>query len=253
MHKISGYILTKDSEKYLALVLKQLSLVADEIIVVDSGSTDNTINLVENAENTRLIYRPFDNFVMQRNFAAEQCSNDWVLFVDSDEILSDTAVETINQLKKNGFVQEAYSIQRTWIVLGKPIKCVLPIVSPDYPTRLFNKKINSFKENSNLVHETLSGYSSKGIIQGEIMHYTFVTPEELSRKLELYSELAARDLIANKRSINYFKYIFSPIASFIKYYFMKGGYRDGRIGLVLGKYAYDYVRLKYKKALILIK
>lgn len=252
MHKLSAYVLTKNSEKYLTLVLQQLSKAADEIVVIDSGSKDNTQNIVRTL-NIHFIQHEFEDFVTQRNFAAQQCAYDWVLFVDSDEILSDRAIEHICYLKQHGFKHDAYTIQRNWFILGRPVKCMLPVVSPDYPIRLFYKKTTCFQATSNIVHESPTGFTSKGIIQGEITHYTFNSKSELYNKLKLYTDLAAYDLISQHRTVNYFKYFLSPSVAFIKYYFLKKGYYSGRVGLIIGIYAYNYTKSKYKKALILRK
>ncbi|MCG8477235.1 MAG: hypothetical protein MI784_17350 [Cytophagales bacterium] len=103
------------------------------------------------------------------------------------------------------------------------------------------------------MHESLSGYHSLGKIKGDLKHFTFETKEELKRKVQFYTDIAAQDLILKRKKINLFKIIFSPIAAFIKWYFIKKGYKDGFTGLLLGKYAHDYTRLKYVKGKQLLK
>ena len=249
MQKLSAYVLTKNSSKYLATVLSKLSQIADELVIVDSGSSDDTANIVDKFPKARFIYRALDDFKSQRNFAAASCTYDWLLFVDADEILSDESLDAINQLKKDGFQFEAYAIKRNWFVLGQPVNSIYPVVSPDFPVRLFNKHTTSFKESSFLVHETPTGYLSKGVIPGCINHYTFETKAEIKQKLSYYTDLAAQDLHYRQRPLNYFKCLFSPFGAFIKYYFFKGGYRDGYVGIIAAKYAFNYTSLKYRKAL----
>lgn len=246
---LSAYVLTKNSEKHLALVLERLERVADEIIILDSGSIDKTSEIVKNFSKAQFIFRSFNDFTSQRNFAAAMCRHPWVLFVDSDEVLDEEAVVAINELKLNGFGHDAYRIRRDWVVLGKSIHALYPIISPDYPIRLFNKNITSFQSGSRRVHETPRGYKDCGVIPGKLSHFTFASTREISHKLQHYTDLASRDIFEKKRSITYSKFLFSPIGAWIKYYFIKGGYRDGRVGLVLAKYAYDYVKMKYAKAL----
>jgi hypothetical protein len=135
---------------------------------------------------------------------------------------------------------------RFWNVLGKKVRTIYPTISPDYPIRLYNKKTTSFNS-SQLVHETLEGFKNLGTINGSLTHFTFETKDEIKRKLELYTDIAARELIIKGKRINFFKILVNPLAAFIKYYFFKHGYKDGATGIVLGKYAFDYTRMKYLK------
>lgn len=247
MEFISSYVLTKNSQKYLAEILDKLTLVADEIFIIDSGSQDTTQELAMSYSKVKFLFHSFENFKQQRIFAEEQCSYDNILFVDSDEIPDEQMVDSLLNLKENGIDKDAYRIKRVWQVLGKNVSTIYPVKSPDFPIRLYKKGKVSFK-NSNLVHEDLSGFSTVGVIKGSLRHKTFHTKEELFNKLELYTSIAANDLIRRKKTIGLYKVVLSPIAAFIKWYIFKQGYKDGRIGLLLGKYAYLYTLKKYIKA-----
>lgn len=253
MEKLSAYILTKNSERYLDEIIQMIYAVVEEILIIDSYSTDNTENIVKKYDKTHFIVHPFQNFKDQRNFAAKMCSHHYVLFLDSDEIPDDEFVKSLQTLKEEGFTHDAYAVRRQWMVLGKYVRCIYPITSPDYPIRLFNKEMVGFNDSSNGVHETPEGWKSKGLIKGSILHKTFHSKKELYDKLAFYTQIAAQDLIVNKRTINYSKAIFSPIAAFVKWYFLKKGYKDGMIGFILGKYAYLYTRKKYAKAIKYIR
>ena len=239
MNKISTYILTKNSEKYLAKIIDKLIQISDEILIIDSGSSDKTESIAKSYGKTKFYYNEFKNFKDQRLFAEKSCSNDMILFLDSDEIPNSEFIECVKKIKENGFEYDAYSVTRVWNVLGKNVHSIYPVVSPDYPVRLYNRNKVSFR-NSNLVHESLSGFDRLGSIGGTIYHYTFETKDELYRKLELYTDIAARDLILRNKKIKFYKIIFNPIAAFIKWYFFKKGYKDGQTGFILGKYAYLY-------------
>ena len=184
---------------------------------------------------------------MQRLFAEKICTYEMVLFLDADEIPDNQFIKEIEKLKQNGFKNDAYKVTRLWNVLGKEVRCIYPITSPDHPIRMYNKKVGSFSH-SQLVHEAPTGFSNVGEIKGLVNHFTFETLEELDRKLQLYTHIAAEDLILKKKKINFFTLILNPIIAFVKWYIFKQGFRDGKVGLILGKYAYNYTILKYKKA-----
>jgi glycosyltransferase involved in cell wall biosynthesis len=251
MNQISSYILTKNSEKYLSGILDELVKISDEIFIVDSGSVDKTEGIAKSYENIKFYYNEFENFKDQRIFAEKLCSYDMILFVDSDEFPDYEFIQSVEQIKKNGFVHDAYKVTRYWNVLGKNVHAIYPITSPDHPIRLYNRNTTTLNY-SQLVHETPTGFTSLGTINGSLTHFTFETQNEIKRKLKLYTNIAARELIIKRKRINLFKIIFSPIAAFIKWYFIKQGYKDGITGIILGKYAFEYTLLKYLKGKYLL-
>lgn len=248
MDNLSSYILTYNSEKYLEKILCQLEKVSDEIIILDSGSSDKTKEISIQNSKVKFHTKIFDDFKSQRNYAASLCTNDMIYFLDSDEIPDNEFIENVLRLKKEGFKSQAYKIYREWYVLNKKINSLYPITSPDFPIRIFDKTVVSFAKGSNLVHETLEGYDDFDYISGKILHYTFHNKEELYEKLDRYTTLASRDLLNKHRNLSLIKVTFSPIAAFLKWYFVKNGYKDGKVGFILGKYAYDYTKQKYIKA-----
>lgn len=247
MTSLSLYILTRDSQKYLRQILEASKSIADEIVIIDSGSFDDTFQIASEFK-CRIFFRTLDNFRAQRQFAISKCKHDWVLSFDSDEIPSPELIQEIQQLKTNGFKHDAYSIKRKWNVLGKEVHVVYPIVSPDYPIRLFNKKIVVYDERSTRAHETPHGYNTLGQIESPLFHYTFETRRVLEEKLKQYSSIASEDLLEQKRPLHIGKLLFSPLAAWFKWFIVKGGYKDGSTGLVLASYAMRYTYLKYKKA-----
>ena len=250
MQKLSAYILCHNSEKYLYQILEKLQIVADEILVIDSGSSDKTKEIATDFEKVKFIFHPFSDFKSQRSFAAYCCKYDFVLFLDSDELLDDNFISCIQQLKESGFSADAYEAERHWNVLGKRVHVFYPIVSPDYPIRLYNKNIVNF-DNSSLVHETPGGYKTKGRLPGKIAHITFENKAVLEKKLQLYTDIAAEDLIRKNKKLSPFKAYASAFSAFTKWYILKKGFLDAYTGIQLGCYAYRYSLLKYKKAIIL--
>jgi glycosyltransferase involved in cell wall biosynthesis len=246
MHRISAFILTLNSEKYLGKIVTQLQKACDEIVVVDSDSADETRTIAESL-GCRFFFRPFDNFKNQRAFALEKCSYNLVLMIDSDEVPDNAFLDALNRLKASDGLLDAYRMKRVWFALGKKIHAVYPVVSPDYPVRLFDKRRSNFKD-SPIVHEEPSGYESIGVLEGAVRHYTFETQEEIAGKLERYASLSAETLLNKKKNLSVFQQLLSSAAAFIKWYFAKGGWRDGVTGMILAKYAFDYTFLKYRKA-----
>jgi len=246
VNKLSAFILTLNSEKYLEKIISQLQNACEEIVVVDSGSIDSTKAIAGKA-NVRLLSRVFDNFKNQRAYAVQQCTHDLVLMIDSDEIPDDELISALNELKRSNEILDAYRLKREWFVLGKKIHAVYPVVSPDFPVRVFDKHKSNF-DNSPVVHEEPSGYKTIGVLEGTLQHYTFETKKEIAEKLERYASLSSKTLLQKKKSLGRIQQMSSSIAAFIKWYFAKGGWRDGWTGVALGKYAFDYTFLKYEKA-----
>lgn len=250
MTLISCYVLTYNSEKYLKKVLKPLAKISDDIVILDSGSKDKTKAIAEEF-NCRFIYRAFDNFVDQRNFAAEQCKHDWILFVDSDEICDQKLIESLIKIKENDFIingkeQDALRFRRRWVLFGKEVHCFFPVSSPDYPFRAFRKSIVKFSGPK--VHEKPEGYSTYyDLPEGNLYHYSGESVEYIFHKLNRYTTLAAQDMEARGKKGSWFSTITHSLAAGIKWYVIKGGWKDGSVGILLGFYAFYYTFMKYLK------
>lgn len=243
--KLSFYMLVKNSEKYLDRILSRIASIADEIILLDSGSRDQTRAIAEKWQ-AQWHYRPFDNFKNQRTYALSLCKHQYVLFLDADEIPDDELINHIQILKKTGFAGSAYTLNRQWIVLGKAVHSIYPVESPDFPIRLINKNKVSFA-NSTLVHETYSGYDSLLTLQGKIGHFTFHSRAEIRHKLKFYTTMAAQDLANRGKKFNFYRLIFNPLIAWQKWYFTKQGWRDGKTGILLANYAFSYTFFKHWK------
>ena len=247
MEKLSAYVLTRNSEKYLSQVLTSMDRMADEIVVLDSGSSDRTEEITRQFAKARFIFSEFKNFRDQRICAANHCSHDMILFLDSDEIPDKLFEDSVVALKNEGFVCDVYTITRRWTVLGREVRAVYPVSTPDDPIRIYNKTKASFEASPEL-HEAPRGYKSVGRIGGTVTHITFETLAEIARKTQFYSDIAANDLLQQKRNIGLFASLFMPIALFFKWYILRKGYKDGRVGFRLARFAYDIARNKYAKA-----
>jgi hypothetical protein len=174
------------------------------------------------------------------------------MFFDSDEIASDALIDEVMALKVAGFSHDAYAVRRDWLVRGRVVHALMPAGCPDYPIRIYHRDKTDFTEHS--VHETPIGYESVGRIESPLVHHTFETNSELMRKLDLYTDLAAADLLDRGKWIGilWLKQWISPVGAFGKWYIRRGNWRDGRVGLILALYAFTYTHRKYRKAFLMI-
>lgn len=254
--QLSFYVLTFNSEKHIDTILQQVKKIVDEIIIVDSGSTDRTKEIALRYTDY-FFERKFDNYINQREYAIQKCSNEWLFFLDSDEIPSSELIESIEAIKRsqldNHSAIDAYQVPRYWYVMGKKVHSLYPVCSPDTPVRLFRKSKASYDESS-LVHETITGFSRvMNLTSGHIDHYTFETTQESVQKLEKYTTLAAIDARMRGKKGSKAAAISHALPAFFKWYFLKGAIFDGITGVHNGIYAYRYTYLKYIKLMRLGK
>lgn len=248
--KLSFYILTYNSEKYLGQILSKVAEIADEIIVLDSFSSDRTKEIA--LAYTKDFYtRPLDDFNAQRAYATSKCSNEWIFVLDSDEVPDNQLIESIRILKENDFNEkdcDGFRIKRNWYVLGKKVHAMYPTMTPDTPIRICKKSLISYGDRR--IHEdiVLNDVNKIGIVEeGFANHYTFETPEEYEVKLERYSDLSAIDNYDKGAYRHNSNAVVHGIGAFIKWYLFKGCYKDGWVGLRNGKYAYRYTYQKHIK------
>jgi len=245
---LSVYVLTYNSERYLDQILKAIRPVADDLLIVDSGSTDQTRAIAE-ANGARFVEKRFNNFREQRNFASDSCQFDHVLFLDSDEIPEAEFVEQIRQLKQAGFTYDAYRIRRHWYIMGRRVHCAYPVECPDYPVRLIDRRYVHFGNRSGLIHESPQGYRNEARLEGgAIHHYTFETRQELERKIQQYSQLSAREMLRKGREVNLLKQWLFPFLLWVRWYVLRKGWMDGQVGWTMGMYVVRHTYQKYSKA-----
>ncbi len=245
---LSVYVLTFNSEKYLDILLSSIRSIADEIVIVDSGSQDQTRSIADR-HGCHFVYRALDTFREQREFAMRTCQHQMVLMLDSDEIPDAEFVQHIIELKQTGFDCDAYQIKRNWFVMGQPVTCMYPVRSPDFTVRLVRQDRVTFISNEcSLVHEKVIGYQTLGDIRGAVSHYTFESRQEMTRKLHAYSALAARDLVELGIRPGLVHVLFHPPIAWVKWYIVRGGWRDGRLGWTIGQYVWSSVFRKFSGA-----
>lgn len=242
--QLSAFVLTRNSEKHLEKVLTPLKKCTDEIIVLDSGSTDAT-EKISRKMGVDFRYRKFDNFKNQRQYGLDICKHQYVLMIDSDEIIDQDFIDSVNELRREGFIYDLYKTRRKWYVMGKPVHAMYPVKSPDTVMRLVNTDKVSYHQ-SRLVHEQVSGFDNFSFTGGYIHHYTFETEEEYRKKVEFYGSFGAEDYLRQGIQPNFMRRQLFPLLLWAKWYFMMGCWKDGSLGWKNAAFVYRIIRLKYK-------
>jgi glycosyltransferase involved in cell wall biosynthesis len=231
--KLSVIIISKNEEKFITDAVKS-ALFADEVILLDSGSTDNTCQLAKDL-GAKVFYQKWLGFGPQKNKALEYASNDWVFVLDSDERITKELKEEILELLKAP-LSEGYFIARLNNFWGKNIKtCGL---YPDYSLRLFNKNAGKFNEVN--VHESVQLKSKPGYLKNHMIHLAYETIDEFIEKQNRYSSL-------NHKKKNILKAIINPYWTFFKLFIIKKGFLDGWNGFIISKLYAQYTFWKYIK------
>lgn len=233
MNKLSVVIITKNEEKFIAGAVES-AIFADEVLVVDSGSTDNTCNIAKGI-GARVVQQDWLGFGAQKNKAVELAKNDWVFVLDADErFTSELQSEVLITLKNP--IADGYMVARLNRFFGKNIKtCGL---YPDYSIRFFNK--NQGKFNNVLVHESVQIKGNTTKLKNHMIHLAYETVDEFIIKQNKYATL-------HHKKKNRLKALISPPWTFFKLYFIKLGFLDGWHGFVIAKLYAQYSFWKYIK------
>ena len=201
---------------------------ADEIIIVDSFSTDATVALASQHEKVKVVERKFNNFSEQKNYAISQATHDWVVFFDPDEeVTKAMADEVLKTLTTSKAI--AYFVKRELYFMGKRIK--YSGFQTDWVIRIFNKNHCSY--NGNLVHETLDANGATAKLKARLPHHTYKSFDDYTGKLHRYSALQARMLYDKGKKPNLFHFLFRPCYRFWHQYILRLGILVGKEGFIL--------------------
>ena len=244
MAKISACIISYNEEKKIEGCLKSLEGVVDEIIIVDSLSTDRTLEIAQKYTD-QIFDQKFLGHIEQKNLAITKASHDWILSLDCDEQLTDELKESILKVKNNLEDADAYKVaRRTFYVYRWLNHCWYP----DFKTRLFN--INSAHWAGINPHDHLK-VEGKNIVtlKGDLLHYSFNSISEHIRTLDNFTEIGAREIIRRNKPVS----IISPwthgLWTFIRLYFFKRGFLDGYAGLIVSALSGMHAFIKYIKVI----
>ena len=240
--KISATIITYNEERNLPRAIESLRC-ADEILVVDSGSTDRTVEIAEKL-GARVMDSPWPGYAKQKNLAAEHASHDWILSLDADESLSEALEGEIWRLKKQGPEFDAYTMPRMAQYLGRWIHH--SGWYPDRKVRLYNRQKARWQ--GEFVHESVRVDGRVGHFESNLLHFTCDSLSEHLKTLDRYTTLAAQEIAARKIRVPLHRLIFDPAWTFLKSYLFQRGFLDGFEGLTIAYMAAFYTFLKYSKA-----
>jgi glycosyltransferase involved in cell wall biosynthesis len=225
-NKITALIITRNEERNIERCLASLVQVADEIIVLDSFSLDNT-KALSLPFNVRFIEHEWLGYAASKNLGSSHASNDFILSVDADEVLDAEAIEHI-QLAKKGGLSGVYQLKRknfigkSWVRHGGWY--------PDWKLRLYDRRLAVWK--GNYVHEELA-LSNQDVknLKGNLLHYTVQDLSEQSRTVHKYAKLAAQRHLSQGKAMHPVRALLRTLAAFVKIYLLKLGFLDGLLGL----------------------
>lgn len=229
MIKLSAVIITYNEEKNIGRCLDSLNKVADEIVVVDSYSTDATAEICKN-KGVKFIQHAFEGHIEQKNFAITQATYPHILSLDADEVLTDKLAQSITKVKSN-WNADGYYLNRLTNYCGKWIKhCGW---YPDRKLRLWDSRKGSWGGTNPHDKYMLQEGCKTANLNGDLLHYSFYSIEQHVRQVNLFSEIAAKAQFKEGKSVSAAYIVISPIARFIRDYFFKKGFLDGYYGLVI--------------------
>ena len=242
MQKVSVVIITKNEEKNIARCLESVRW-ADEIIVVDTFSTDHTVELCRRFTD-KVFQEKWLGYGLQKNFCASKARNKWVLNIDADEVISLECAEAIQKLMSGEPEFSLYRFPRKNFIAGRWVRYAGWY--PDLIARLYDRDRVSFS--NSMVHERLTpDNGGVGIINYPILHYSFEGMEDYIQRQNRYSSLYAEEKKQMDWEANWSHLYVRPVWIFFKTYFFRQGFREGFLGIFLSLSMAFYTYLKYAK------
>lgn len=234
-------VITKNEEDNIRGYLDTVSF-ANEIIVVDSFSTDKTVEIIKEYPHVKLLQRKFDNFSSQKNYAIQQAYYDWILFVDTDErIDKDLQKEILFTIHLNE-PKNSYYFYRRFYFKDKVLN--YSGWQHDKAIRLLKNIGLKYAENK-LVHEQIDRKKPAGYFKNKLDHYSLVSEEEYAKKLDLYAKFRAKELARCRDYVPKWEMIFKSQYRYFKHYIWQLGFLDGEEGKAIARMYRDYVKKRY--------
>jgi len=241
--KISATIITYNEEENIGDCIQSLKEIADEIIVVDSHSTDRTQKICLE-KNVKFIQHEFEGHIQQKNFAMMKAAYDWILSLDADERISEELKGTIEEIKTNNSA-DAYLMNRLNNYCGKWIKH--GVWYPDKKIRLWNKQKGKWGGKNPHDKVVMNANSKLKFLKGDMLHYTVRTREEYKAQMEKFSDIAAVSMKEEGIKSSLLKAQLSGTFAFIHSYILRAGFMDGKAGYEIAIGYSKYTRMKYQK------
>ncbi|WP_430967617.1 glycosyltransferase family 2 protein [Spongiimicrobium sp. 2-473A-2-J] len=227
--KISALVITYNEIGYIEKCIESIAF-ADEIIVVDSYSTDGTYEYLLEHPQVKVIQHPFENFTLQKSYALKQASHDWVLFTDADEIVTPDLRDEIVKTVTGNAEHVAYWFYRKFMFQDEPLKFSGWQTDKNY--RLFRKTKAHFTDKK-IVHETLVVDGSCGILEEKLIHRCYKNYEDYKGKMLRYGRLKAKEDFYRERKFSYFFMVLKPFWKFFNHYILRLGFLDGEKGITV--------------------
>ncbi len=244
---LSVTVITLNEEKNLRACLESVAF-ADEIIVVDSGSEDQTLSIAR--EFTDKIYQePWQGFARQKNLAQEKARGPWILNVDADERVTPGLKEEILWLLRNGSPYTGFRIPRKNFFCGQWIRH--GGWYPNYQLRLYQKEAGSFTQRE--VHEQVVIKGRVGILKTPLEHFTHDSLSDYLNRMDRYSDLSAEQYLLEGKKVSWLEILFRTKYTFLKMWLLQGGFLDGANGFVLAVLYSYYTFTKYAKLKEMVK
>jgi glycosyltransferase involved in cell wall biosynthesis len=241
VNRLSVCLIAQNEQENLPRVLRSVQGIADEIIVVDGGSSDRTPEIAREY-GARVVVRPFTNHADQKNFAASLASQDWIFLLDADEELSDELKESVRLWKANEPRFAVYEMPRLTWYLGAWIRHSRWY--PDWQRRIYRRNQAHF---DGAIHSALRYHGKIGRLRGNLLHYTIRTFAEHQAKVDKYTSTIAREMFdQGKRRWRAAMWFAAPW-SWIHHFLLGAGFLDGYRGLLIANMAARGVRLKFQK------
>ncbi len=225
--KISALIITYNEIGYIEQCLESVSF-ADEIIVVDSYSTDGTYEYLLQKDKVKVVQHPFKNYTAQKAYTLELASNDWVIFVDADEVVTPALKNEILELVHGPTKHVAYWFRRQFMFQKGRLRFSGWQTDKNY--RLFRKSKVKFSD-KRIVHETLDVNGTSGVLKQKLIHYCYRDFEDYKRKMLLYGQMKAKEAFASGKRFNLAMLIAKPSFTFLFNFIFRLGVLDGTKGL----------------------
>lgn len=242
MNTLSVVIITQNEQRNIGRCLESVKGVADQIVVVDSGSTDDTESVVRSF-GADFVHHDWEGYAQQKNFAESLATGDFILSIDADEALSDELKSSVAKLKNEGFGQnEVYEVKRLTNFCGDWIHhCGW---YPDAKIRIYARGTSRW---DGLVHESLIFSNNPKVVplRGDLLHYSYYSVAEFISRQDHYSTLAAQKDQGKKVSIA--KLVFKPMWKFLRDYLFRLGFLDGKSGYIICRTNAYYTFMKYAK------
>ncbi len=240
--QISATIIALNEERNIARAIESLRC-CDEILVVDSGSTDRTCQIAQQ-HGAKVVEAHWLGYAAQKNYAASLARHNWILSIDADEALSEGLEAEIWQLKKSGPTADAYEFARLAQYLGRWI--LHSGWYPDRKVRLYRRDKAQWE--GEFVHESVRVSGTVGRLEGNLLHFTCESLTEHVKTMNRYTTLAAQEIAARRIRVSWMRLLLDPPATFVRTYILKRGFQDGLEGFIIAYMAATYNFLKYAKA-----